>query len=420
MLVDSMLPCFLMNVAVVLRKVYKRGAKQNIYEKWPFVLIGFFPSPRLPNCCVTSCTVVRPTQLCSSPYCERSEGFFSLRLPHLNFAKEAMEFTCSEYWDMAMALSASGSQTPCMLHASSVPRVSEDFLEALQKQCCYCGNAFSQICNVHCHESIHCLLKPTYNVFHCDNRDAIYANKHALSAHNTICTTQFNCHTLRDECSHCLFNSAYQSFHCDKGDTVFTRSDKLYRHKKNCTGIVCRSSGSECKYCSKTIAIRFSARQPEGRYCPFAISYKTYTCVNCNVIYASREALTAAYDSIKRHLCSWWSTLQLRWRRMATAVLSNKQVWSLTQPTKLGRVYGGGIWRRGGGRGLGEGLSNHRTAKGRVADSVSEEKRIYNLAEGMQLISNVITTLLREGEGWGCRQVQQMELSVVLREEEEE
>ncbi|KAJ8874379.1 hypothetical protein PR048_025227 [Dryococelus australis] len=48
--------------------------------------------------------------------------------------------------------------------------------------------------------------------------------------------------------------ATYQSFHCDKCDAVFTRSDILYRHKKQCKGTVCQSSGSECKYCSKTFA----------------------------------------------------------------------------------------------------------------------------------------------------------------------
>ncbi|KAJ8874359.1 hypothetical protein PR048_025207 [Dryococelus australis] len=34
--------------------------------------------------------------------------------------KEATEFTCSEYWYMAMAMGASGGQAPCMLHASNM------------------------------------------------------------------------------------------------------------------------------------------------------------------------------------------------------------------------------------------------------------------------------------------------------------
>ncbi|KAJ8889753.1 hypothetical protein PR048_009255 [Dryococelus australis] len=36
----------------------------------------------------------------------------------------------------------------------------------------------------------------------------------------------------------------------------------------------------------------------------------------------------AANDGIKRHQRSWWLPLQLRWQPMATAVLSNKQVWN--------------------------------------------------------------------------------------------
>ncbi|KAJ8872788.1 hypothetical protein PR048_026404 [Dryococelus australis] len=48
---------------------------------------------------------------------------------------------------------------------------------------------------------------------------------------------------------------AYQSFPSDKCVTVFTRSNNLYRHKKKCKGIVCLSSGSECKCCTKKIAI---------------------------------------------------------------------------------------------------------------------------------------------------------------------
>ncbi|KAJ8896920.1 hypothetical protein PR048_002266 [Dryococelus australis] len=38
----------------------------------------------------------------------------------LNSAKEALEFTCSGYWDMVMAMAASVGQVPCMLHASNV------------------------------------------------------------------------------------------------------------------------------------------------------------------------------------------------------------------------------------------------------------------------------------------------------------
>ncbi|KAJ8888807.1 hypothetical protein PR048_008299 [Dryococelus australis] len=38
----------------------------------------------------------------------------------LGSAKEAMDFTWSEYWDMANAMDSSGGQAPCMLHASNV------------------------------------------------------------------------------------------------------------------------------------------------------------------------------------------------------------------------------------------------------------------------------------------------------------
>ncbi|KAJ8866800.1 hypothetical protein PR048_032661, partial [Dryococelus australis] len=38
----------------------------------------------------------------------------------LGSANEDMEFTCSEYWDMAMAMGASGDQAPCMLHVSNM------------------------------------------------------------------------------------------------------------------------------------------------------------------------------------------------------------------------------------------------------------------------------------------------------------
>ncbi|KAJ8896672.1 hypothetical protein PR048_002017 [Dryococelus australis] len=157
--------------------------------------------------------------------------------------------------------------------------VSEDFLEVLHKQCCYCGNTFSQSFNVRYQECIYSLFSPTYKAVHCDNSDSVYANKCALTAHNTICSIKFN--------------SAYQSFHCDKCDIVFSRSDNIYRHKKS-KGIVCRSTGRECKYSSKMIAFRFSARQPEENNFPFDINYMTYTCVNCNVVYASREALSVS------------------------------------------------------------------------------------------------------------------------------
>ncbi|KAJ8867174.1 hypothetical protein PR048_033038 [Dryococelus australis] len=38
----------------------------------------------------------------------------------LSRAREAREFTCSEYWGMAMDIGAFGGQTPCILHASNV------------------------------------------------------------------------------------------------------------------------------------------------------------------------------------------------------------------------------------------------------------------------------------------------------------
>ncbi|KAJ8897219.1 hypothetical protein PR048_002565 [Dryococelus australis] len=50
------------------------------------------------------------------------------------------------------------------------------------------------------------------------------------------------------------FNPSYKAFHCDECDAVFTRSDILYRPSKTCKGNVCRSSGNECKYCSKSFA----------------------------------------------------------------------------------------------------------------------------------------------------------------------
>ncbi|KAJ8885640.1 hypothetical protein PR048_011838 [Dryococelus australis] len=39
--------------------------------------------------------------------------------PKFSSAKGAMDFTCSEYQDMAMAMGASGGQVPCMLHSSN-------------------------------------------------------------------------------------------------------------------------------------------------------------------------------------------------------------------------------------------------------------------------------------------------------------
>ncbi|KAJ8874016.1 hypothetical protein PR048_024856 [Dryococelus australis] len=38
----------------------------------------------------------------------------------ISSAEEALEFTCSEYWDMTMAMGASGGQASCMLHAYNV------------------------------------------------------------------------------------------------------------------------------------------------------------------------------------------------------------------------------------------------------------------------------------------------------------
>ncbi|KAJ8879672.1 hypothetical protein PR048_020280 [Dryococelus australis] len=58
----------------------------------------------------------------------------------------------------------------------------------------------------------------------------------------------------------------YKAFHCDNCDAVFTRSDHLYRHRK-CKGSVCRSSGSEYKYCGKTFKTSSGIRQHEASNC---------------------------------------------------------------------------------------------------------------------------------------------------------
>ncbi|KAJ8874353.1 hypothetical protein PR048_025201 [Dryococelus australis] len=67
-----------------------------------------------------ACPGARPVE-CSSGIREKSErGVEIAGMQCCDLAKEATEFTCSEYWDMPMAMGASGGQAPCMLHASNM------------------------------------------------------------------------------------------------------------------------------------------------------------------------------------------------------------------------------------------------------------------------------------------------------------
>ncbi|KAJ8897114.1 hypothetical protein PR048_002460 [Dryococelus australis] len=56
-------------------------------------------------------------------------------LAELSSAKEAMVYTCSEYWDMVMATRASGSQAPCILRAFNVRKSALIWAEQTSHTC---------------------------------------------------------------------------------------------------------------------------------------------------------------------------------------------------------------------------------------------------------------------------------------------
>ncbi|KAJ8866595.1 hypothetical protein PR048_032455 [Dryococelus australis] len=84
--------------------------------------------------CVPRCSGLVPWQ--AGPLLLHGYRLFTVKeRVEFSTAKEASEFTCSEYWDMAMAVSASGGQAPCTLHASDVRKSASLWAEQTSNTC---------------------------------------------------------------------------------------------------------------------------------------------------------------------------------------------------------------------------------------------------------------------------------------------